>query len=77
MEKWEVVTVIIALASLISLFAGASWKLATALQKNTDATQNQTNALNQFRSDNDKDHEKFSDKLEDHESRISVLEHSE
>lgn len=77
MNEWTVVTVVIALIGMVSVFARAAWKLATALQSNTDATKNQTEILNQLKSDNKKDHDKFSDKLEDHETRISVLEHIE
>lgn len=77
MNEWTVVTVVIALAGVIGVFVKAAWKLATALQSNTDATKNQTDVLNQLKSENKKDHDKFSDKLDDHETRIVLLEHAD
>ena len=72
--EWTVVTVVIAMAGFVAIFIKAAWKLASELQSNTDATKAQTETLNQFKSDNTKDHESFTKKLDNHEGRIIKLE---
>ncbi|MCI2105389.1 MAG: hypothetical protein LKK00_01530 [Intestinimonas sp.] len=72
--EWTVVTVIIALVGLVGVFCGCAWKLARELQNNTDATRHQTETMNRFRQENQDDHRGFSDKLDNHEHRITFLE---
>ncbi|MCI2105487.1 MAG: hypothetical protein LKK00_02025 [Intestinimonas sp.] len=72
--EWSVVTVVITLVGLVSVFCGFAWKLARELQNNTDAILHQTEMMKQFRQENQDEHKGFSDKLDNHEHRITFLE---
>ena len=74
--------IVISAAGLIFTIIGAVWKISAVITKNTEAV----NALREKVSDvttlNDREHKQFREKLgkhddqiQDHEARISVLEH--
>ena len=74
--------IVISAAGLIFTIIGAVWKISAVITKNTEAV----NALREKVSDvttlNDREHKEFrgkldkhDDQIQDHEARISVLEH--
>lgn len=74
--------VLIALAGLIVSIIGAAWKLCVTVTKATDAVKALTQRIDRIDDDNAKDHTEMWDKIErdedtlnDHETRISLLEH--
>lgn len=81
--EWTTVTVIIALVGLVAAIAAPCVKLASAVTKNTQATETLTGQFKDFIQQNHEAHGKLWEKedeqderLGDHETRISVLEHS-
>ena len=76
--------VLIALAGLIVSIIGAAWKLCVTVTKATDAVKALTKRIDRIDDDNAKDHTEMWDKIErdedtlnDHETRISLLERKE
>ena len=74
--------VLIALAGLIVSIIGAAWKLGVTVTEATDAVKALTQRIDRIDDDNAKDHTEMWDKIErdedtlnDHETRISLLEH--
>ena len=74
--------VLIALAGLIVSIIGAAWKLCVTVTEATDAVKALTQRIDRLDDDNAKDHTEMWDKIEhsedtlnDHETRISLLEH--
>lgn len=74
--------ILISAAGLILTIITAAWKVSAVITKNTEAV----NALREKVSDvttlNDREHKQFreqidehDDKIQDHETRISILEH--
>lgn len=74
--------VLIALAGLIVSIIGAAWKLCVTVTEATTAVKALTQRIDRLDDDNAKDHTEMWDKIErdedtlnDHETRISLLEH--
>lgn len=74
MPEWTVVTVLVTLVGLICAIIRPILALSTAITKNTLATKQNTQAYEKLDATNTKDHEKFSDTLQDHEIRLTGLE---
>lgn len=77
MTEWGVVGVLAVLVGLISTFVTAAVKMTRSVQKNTDATERLADVVGDFKKDNKADHKEFREQLGDHETRISVLEHTD
>ena len=75
MTEWEVVGVIVVIAGLVGTFVKAAVSMTKSVQRNADATDRLSDVLSSFKDSNEKDHDKFDEKIEDHEHRITVLEH--
>ena len=80
--EWTTVTVIIALVGLVAAIAAPCVKLASAVTKNTQATEMLTGQLKDFSRENHEAHEKMWSKFDaqdktlgNHETRIKILEH--
>lgn len=76
--------VLIALAGLIVSIIGAAWKLCVTVTEATTAVKALTQRIERLDDDNAKDHTEMWDKIErdedtlnDHETRISLLERKE
>ena len=76
--------VLIALAGLILSIIGAAWKLCVTVTEATTAVKALTQRIDRLDDDNEKDHTEMWDKIErdedtlnDHETRISLLERKE
>ena len=76
--------VLIALAGLIVSIIGAAWKLCVTVTEATTAVKALTQRIDRLDEDNAKDHtemwgkiERDEDTLNDHETRISLLERKE
>lgn len=76
--------VLIALAGLIVSIIGAAWKLCVTVTEATTAVKALTQRIDRLDDDNAKDHTEMWDKIErdedtlnDHETRISLLERKE
>lgn len=76
--------VLIALAGLIVSIIGAAWKLCVTVTEATTAVKALTQRIDRLDDDNAKDHtemwgkiERDEDTLNDHETRISLLERKE
>lgn len=76
--------VLIALAGLILSIIGAAWKLCVTVTEATTAVKALTQRIDRLDDDNAKDHTEMWDKIErdedtlnDHETRISLLERKE
>ena len=69
-------TTLAVLVPIIGVFIRAAVSQTRSQQKNTDAIDRLTGTINAFQAGNEKDHDRFSDKLENHEHRITVLEKS-
>ncbi len=74
--------VVVALAGLILSIIGAAWKLCVTVTEATTAVKALTQRIDRLDDDNAKDHTEMWDKIErdedtlnDHETRISLLEH--
>lgn len=74
--------VLIALAGLIVSIIGAAWKLCVTVTEATTAVKALTQRIDRLDDDNAKDHTEMWDKIErdedtlnDHETRIYLLEH--
>ena len=74
--------VLIALAGLIVSIIGTAWKLCVTVTEATTAVKALTQRIDRLDDDNAKDHTEMWDKivhsedtLNDHETRISLLEH--
>lgn len=74
--------IVISLISLAISIITAAWKLAARITENTEAVKNLTSRLDEFKTDNEKDHTAMWDKIEtaesnisDHETRLQLLEH--
>ena len=74
--------VLIALTGLIVSIIGAAWKLCVTVTEATTAVKALTQRIDRLDDDNAKDHTEMWDKIErdedtlnDHETRISLLEH--
>jgi hypothetical protein len=73
---------IISAAGLILTLIGSVWKVSAVITKNTEAVNALREKVVDITSLNDREHKQFrqeleqhDDKLADHETRISVLEH--
>ena len=75
MTEWEVVGVIVVIVGLVGTFVKAAVSMTKSVQRNADATDRLSDVLRSFKDSNEKDHDKFDEKIEDHEHRITVLEH--
>lgn len=76
--------VVVALAGLILSIIGAAWKLCVTVTEATTAVKALTQRIDRLDDDNAKDHTEMWDKIErdedtlnDHETRISLLERKE
>lgn len=76
--------VVVALAGLIVSIIGAAWKLCVTVTEATTAVKALTQRIDRLDDDNAKDHTEMWDKIErdedtlnDHETRISLLERKE
>lgn len=74
----------ISLIGLALSILGASWKICEKLTSNTDALKAHTELHSKLDADNEKDHTEMWDKIEhhddsinDHETRLQILEHKE
>lgn len=83
MGEWEVVGVIVVLLGLIATVTGPMIKLNTTLIRLATKVDNFTNGLEEFKKRYTEQlakfegvHEGIQDELDDHEHRITVLEHS-
>ena len=74
MNEWGVVTVIIALVGLVGVFVKAAWSMSKSAQRLSDSVDGLKGSVDELKSENKDDHKVFSDKLDDHEYRITVLE---
>jgi len=73
---------IISAAGLILTLIGSVWKVSAVITKNTEAVNALREKVVDITSMNDREHKQFrekidehDDKINDHETRISVLEH--
>ena len=70
--EWTTVTVIIALVGLIGVFVGVAVSMSKSSQRLSDSVASLDSNIGDIKADN----KEFRNKLENHETRISVLEHS-
>lgn len=70
MNEWGVVTVIIALVGLVSVFVKAACSMSKSAQRLSDSVDGLKGSVDELKSDN----KEFRDKLENHDHRITVLE---
>lgn len=73
---------IISAAGLILTLIGSVWKVSAVITKNTEAVNALREKVVDITSLNDREHKQFreqidehDDKIQDHETRISILEH--
>src|SRR5574344_302390 len=72
LNEWTVVTVIITLVGLVGVFVKAAWSMSKSSQRLSDSVDRLQSSIDDLKTDN----KEFRDKLENHETRISLLEHS-
>ena len=77
MTEWGVVGVIVVLVGLVGTVVKAAVSMTKSVQKNTDATERLADIVGDFKKDNKTEHREFREQLGDHETRISVLEHTD
>lgn len=73
---------IISAAAFVLTLIGASWRMSTIIQRNTDAVVALTARIDRMDAGNAKEHNEMWDKIErsedtlnDHEARLQLLEH--
>jgi hypothetical protein len=71
--EWTVVTVIVALVGLVSVFAKAAWSMSKSSQRLSDSVDRLESSIDDLKTDN----KEFRDKLANHETRICLLEHTD
>lgn len=71
MNEWTVVTIIIALVGLVAVFVRAAWSMSKSAQRLSDSVDGLKDSVDDLKTDN----KEFRDKLENHETRIALLEH--
>ena len=76
--------IVISLIGLIFTIIGAVWKLSKTITECTDAVKNLTVRIDNMDTSNEKDHIEMWDKIEhteeavqDHETRLALLEHNQ
>lgn len=75
--------IVLSLIGLIFTIISAVWKLSKTITECTDAVKNLTTRIDNMDTNNEKDHIEMWDKIEhseeaiqDHETRIALLEHT-
>lgn len=71
MNEWTVVTIIIALVGLVAVFVKAAWSMSKSSQRLSDSVDRLQSSIDDLKTDN----KEFRDKLANHETRLSLLEH--
>ena len=73
---WTVIAGVVALVGLIGGIVAPMLKLNTSITQLTVVVNGLAKNFEKLTDKNDCAHEKINDKLEDHETRISLIEHS-
>lgn len=71
---WEIVLGLIALVGFIASIGGFVWRLSSMIARLEKAVETMTKAVESLRIDNDAEHRRLSEKLENHETRIIKIE---
>lgn len=74
MSEWEVFGIVAALAAFVISIATPIIKLNTTITKLTVIVDKLAQDLSALTSGNEKVHQKFNERIEDHETRITILE---
>jgi hypothetical protein len=72
--EWTVVTVIIALVGLVGVFVKVGVSMSRSSQRLSDSVDRLEKSVDGLKDDNRDEHRGFSDKLDNHEHRITFLE---
>lgn len=69
-------TLVVSIVALIVTLLGVSWKLSASITENTTAVRELRDKFDNFSDKNDKDHARYDTTLNDHEKRITIIEHT-
>ena len=73
---WTIIAGVAALVGLIGGIVAPMLKLNTSITELTVVVKGLSKGFDKLTDRNDRDHEKINEKLDDHETRISIIEHS-